>query len=199
MDELYKEYEDQEELEGVMSQEAYAQLMEWKQQYFDVYQTELYDIVFTYRALSFSEFEQIKETIPDNEEREEAVCRLAILDPQIEDWSEEIYGVVPQLLARQILESSCLTRESANEVRLYRAQQKAKVNETVEEQVACLIKEAFPEFSLEEILNWSIKKMCWYEARARWIMQNLKGVVFEENELEETIEQQKAMQAQQHR
>lgn len=199
MDELYEEYEDQEELEGVMSQEAYAQLMEWKQQYFDVYQAELYDIVFTYRALSFSEFEQIKETIPENEEREEAVCRLAILDPQIEDWSEEIYGVVPQLLARQILESSCLTQESANEVRLYRAQQKAKVNGTIEEQVACLIKEAFPEFSLEEILNWSIKKMCWYEARARWIMQNLKGVVFEENELEETIEQQKAMQAQQQR
>lgn len=183
-----------EEMEGVMSQEAYAQLMEWKKEYFDVYQAELYDIVFTYRALSFSEFEQIKDTIPENEEREEAVCRLSILDPQIEDWSEEIYGVVPQLLARQILQSSCLTSDTANDVKLYRAQQKTRVNNTIEEQVACLIKEAFPEFSLEEILNWSIKKMCWYEARARWIMENLKGVVFEENELEATIEEQKAMQ-----
>lgn len=191
--ESMENYEEYEEMEGLMNESAYAQIMEWKREFFDIYQVELYDIVFTFRALSYAEYEQIKETVPENEEREEAVCRLTVLDPKIEDWSEEIYGVVPQLLARQIMKSSSLTADSSTEVKLYRSEQKMKVKDSIEEQIACLIKEAFPEFRLEEILDWSIKKMCWYEARARWIMENLRGMSFEENELEETIEQQKAM------
>ena len=191
--ENFETYEEYEEMEGLMHEDAYAQIMAWKDEYFDIYQVELYGIVFTYRSLGYAEFQKIRETIPENEEREEAVCRLTILDPVIEDWSEEIHGVVPQLLARQILTSSCLTADSGGEVRLYRAEQKLQVKESIEEQVACLVKEAFPEFTLEEILSWPIKKMCWYEARARWIMQNLRGMEFEENELEETVEQQKMM------
>lgn len=187
--------EEEEYYEEEMEDEIdYELLLELKKKYFDIYQAEVHGIIFTYRSLGFSEFDEIRNTIPEEAEREEMVCRMAVLDPEVEDWSNEIYGMIPQMLAHQILKSSLLTMETAGEVKRYRLEQEMLINSSVEHQVALLIKEAFPEFKFEEILSWSIRKMCRYEAYAIYTLSRLRGMQMETgDELEKQIEQEKLM------
>jgi len=191
----YENYEDfNEEIEEEEFEEIdFELLQELKAKYFDIYQIELMGIVITFRSLSFKEFAELRDSYLEREEQEEEVCRMAVLDPIFDDWSEKMHGVIPQLLCRQIMFHSGLSPDSSEEIKRYRREQKMVVESSIEEQIACVIKEAFPTFELEQILSWSIKKMCWYEARALWLLKNMRGIEFEDtNELEELIEVQKA-------
>jgi len=189
MKELEYEMEEYEE-ESV----DYELLMELKKKYFDIYQTEIGGVVFTYRSIGFSEYDAIRTTIPENEEREEAVCRAAVLDPVIDDegWSEHMFGMIPQILALKILQDSLLTQNMSPEVKRYRLQQELMMESSVEHQLALLIKEVFPEYTFEEILSWSLRKMCRFEAYAKWTMKNLRGMEMEEGDpLERQLEIEK--------
>lgn len=193
----YDSYEELEDNELEINEEEidYALLRELKEKYFDVYQLELMGVIITFRSLSFKEFAELRDSFLEREEQEEEICRMAVLDPPLEDWDTELLGVVPQLLCKQIMFHSGLSPDSSDEIKRYRREQKMIMETSIEEQIACVIKEAFPTFELEEILGWSIKKMCWYEARALWLLKNMRGIEFEDsNELEELIEVQK-MQA----
>lgn len=196
--ENYEEWEqdiEEEEQEEEFQQVDYSLLRELKEKYFDIYQVELMGAIITFRALSFREFANIRDSHLEREEQEEEICKMTVLDPLFEDWNVEMHGVVPQLLCRQILYHSGLSPDSSDEIKQYRTEQKMIINNTIEEQIACVIKEAFPNFELEEILNWSIRKMCWYEARALWTLKTMRGIEFDDsNELEDLIEQEK-MQA----
>lgn len=196
MQEDYNEYE---ELEEDEQNPDYQLLMELKKKYFDIYQVEIGGVIFTYRSIGFSEYDAIRTTIPENEEREEAVCRAAVLDPVIdgEGWSEHMYGMIPQLLALRILQDSLLTQDMSAHVKRYRLEQELLMDGSVEHQLALLIKEVFPEYTFEEILSWSLRKMCRFEAYAKWTMKNLRGMEMEEGDpLEKQLEIEK-MQAEQ--
>lgn len=195
MEEMDYEYEY--EMEDDEESVDYGLLMELKKKYFDIYQTEIDGVIFTYRSIGFSEYDAIRTTIPENEEREEAVCRAAVLDPLIdgEGWSEHMYGVIPQMLAVKILQDSLLTQNTASEVKRYRLEQEVMMDSSVEHQLALLIKEVFPEYTFEEILSWSLRKMCRFEAYAKWTMKNLRGMQMEDGDpLEKQLEIEK-MQA----
>ena len=49
-----------------------------------------------------------------------------------------------------------------------------------QEQVTCIINEAFPQYDIEEIENWGIERTAKYLSRAEWKLQNLRGLTMNE-------------------
>lgn len=165
-------------------QPTHEQILTWKNEYFEIFHTEVQEQTFIYRPLSYLEYRYIIDQFEDNQEREELVCQLGVLWPEYDDtyWEEEMGGPIPFILAKEILENSYLTGEREADVKRYRLQEEMKVMESAQEQIACLIKEAFPNLSLEEIMGWGMRKAIWYEARARYVLTNLRGIQFRTEE-----------------
>lgn len=167
-------------------------LIEVKKEYFDVYQVDVEGVLFTFRGLGYGEYKDIVENTDDDMTREEIVCKRCVLDPVVADWSNMMHAMLPHILAHEIMKSSGLLPQSAQEMKDYRTEQELIMGNTIEEQLPCIIKAAFPELQFEEIRSWSLKKMCWYEARAKWILENIHGITFEGTpEIEKQLEQER--------
>lgn len=179
MTDYYEQYEEEltpEEIE----QNAELQLEEWRNQYTAVYLTEIEDVQIIWRGLSRAEFRKVVEAYEDEFERAEAVARLCVLDPQIEDWSNEIYAGVPEILARNILRESGFSEEDTK-IQSLMTQYDGEM-ETFDNQVSCIIKEAFPDISLEAIEDWPLERTMWYLSRAKWTLKTFRGVNMEKEE-----------------
>lgn len=159
--------------EGLTEQEL---LMRWKQQYTAIYQITLNEITFIYRELSEREFKMIEETIEDESEKEEMVCKMAVLEPLVMEWGDDIYAGYVTALRMKILESSSMTEATIQlfEKRLDNAI--AGMN-SFDKQLPCVIKEVFPEYEIEEILSWGRTRQIEYYAMAVWMLENLRGIV----------------------
>lgn len=48
----------------------------------------------------------------------------------------------------------------------------------LDNQITCVINEAFPQFDIEEIEQWDIEKTTKYMSRAEWKLHNLRGIPF---------------------
>lgn len=172
----YKEFEINEQLE----QEFKLQLEQWREQYHAIYISEINDIEFIWRGLSRAEYRKAIEWYDDDYERAEYVCRLCILDPEVIDWASEIPAGIPETLTQHILEESGFTETSRKVIEL-RNMYDAEMNK-FENQVSCMIREVYDEFTLDEIENWPIEKTMWYFSRAKWVLTTLRGVALEEEE-----------------
>jgi hypothetical protein len=54
---------------------------------------------------------------------------------------------------------------------------------TFDNQISCVIKEAFNDITLEEIDHWQFEKVLWYYARAKWTLENLRGIELKREEV----------------
>lgn len=178
----YNEFQDYEEelTEEEMQRQADLQLEAWRKQYNTVYMTEIEDVQIIWRGLSRAEFRKVVDAYEDEFERAEYVARLCVLDPQIDDWSNEIYAGVPEILAQNILRESGFSPEDTKIERLM-AEYDAEMR-TFDNQVSCIIKEAFQDISLEEIENWPLEKTMWYLSRAKWSLQTFRNITLEKEE-----------------
>lgn len=169
-----------------MQAPSHEEILAWKNEYFEIFHAEIQGESFIYRPLSYLEYRYIIDQFEDNQDREELVCQLTVLWPELPDeyWEEEAGGPIPFILAKQILDNSYLTGEREQDVKRYRLQEEMKVLESIQEQTACLIKEAFPNLTLEEIMGWGMRKALWYEARARFVLTNIRGIQFRTEEEE---------------
>ena len=52
----------------------------------------------------------------------------------------------------------------------------------IDNQIICVIHEAFPQYDIEEIEDWDVDKMTKYLTRAEWKLTNLRGLEFREPE-----------------
>ena len=50
----------------------------------------------------------------------------------------------------------------------------------LDNQITCLINEAFPNIDIEEIEKWDVDKTTKYLSRAEWKLHNLRGIPFKE-------------------
>ena len=159
------------------------QIEEWKDEYYGVvYVTEIGDISYIWRGLTKGEFQKANEYYSDEFERAEYVCRQCVLYPEIEDYSLEMYAGVPEVITADILRVSGFTMTSKEIDRvIFEKEQKMG---TFDNQMACIIKEAFHDISLEEIDNWQFEKVIWYYARAKWTLESLRGVKLEREEVD---------------
>lgn len=172
----YKEYEADEQLE----REFKLQLEQWREHYHAIYVSEINDIEFIWRGLSRAEYRKAMEWYDDDYERAEFVCRLCILEPQVDDWAVEIPAGIPETLTQHILEESGFS-EGSTKIKQLGLQFDAEMTK-FENQVSCIIREVYSEFTLDEIENWPIEKTMWYFSRAKWVLAQLRGVTLEEEE-----------------
>lgn len=166
--------------EEQIQEEIKRQLEEWKEIYTAVFVTQIEDFEIVWRGLSRSEYKKVMEYYEDEFERAEYVCRICVLEPVIEDWSQEIYAGVPETLAQNILHESGFSEDSSkmDSLMLYHDQEMRRFDN----QVSCIIKEAFQDISLEEIEDWPLEKTMWYYSRAKWTLQTFRGITLEKEE-----------------
>ena len=171
-------------------------ILQWKQMYGDLFQMQIHEQHFIFRALGREEYKQIIMMDLDLGEFQEALCFNAIIYPQEYDYSRGIAGIA-EVLSDSILDAAGLHEGQAKE--LLDGFREEMFN--YDYQVDALIHEAFPEFALEEISTWSVRRTMFYLSRAEWILRNLKGVNLmsadEEAEYQQMLEEQAAMQQQQ--
>lgn len=169
-----------------------SDVLQWKQEYGDVYQMEIQDQNFIFRPLGREEYKEIIIMDLDIGEFQEAICFQAVIHPEDYDYSNGVAGVA-EVLSDAILDASGLLVGQAKDLlEQYRAEMM-----NYDYQVDCLIHEAFPEFTLEEISTWPVRKTMYYLARAEWILQNLRGVQIvhiDEDMYEQMQEQQEPIE-----
>lgn len=146
------------------------QILEWKAQYGDIFQTQILDTHYIFRAIGREEYKQIILMNLPLGEYQEALCFNTVIYPESYNYSEGIAGIA-EVLTDFILDISGLHENQSLElITDYREEMNH-----YDYQVDCMIHEAFPEYSIEEISNWPVRKTMYYLSRAEWILTYLKG------------------------
>lgn len=156
------------------------QLLQWKEQYQVVFQSEINDIQYTWRELTRAEFKKSLEFFEDDYERAEYICNLCVLDPIGVDYSKCIAGI-PETLVKNILFESGFS-EDDSKIKHLQVTYAEEMNR-FENQISCIIAEIFPTIPLDEIENWSMEKTLWYFSRADWILKTLRHVQLKEEKV----------------
>ncbi|UYX56212.1 hypothetical protein M3Y14_33720 (plasmid) [Bacillus thuringiensis] len=168
-------------------------LIEWKQQFGDIYQLDILGQTYIFRALGREEYKEIVLLDLDLGEFQEVICSQVVIYPYDYDYSVGIAGIA-EILSDGILDVSGLHLKQAKEL----LDQYREEMLNYDYQVDCMIHEAFPEYPIEVIASWPVRKTMYYLSRAEWILQNLKGVRIES--IDETmindVQQQQASQGQ---
>lgn len=149
-------------------------LIEWKQQFGDIYQLDILEQTYIFRALGREEYKEIILMDLDLGEFQEIICSQVVIYPYEYDYSTGVAGIA-EILSDIILEVSGLHLNQAKE--LLDEYREEMLN--YDYQVDCMIHEAFPEYPIETIAAWPVRKTMYYLSRAEWILQNLKGVILE--------------------
>ncbi|MFE9081899.1 hypothetical protein [Bacillus mobilis] len=148
--------------------------IEWKQQFGDIYQLDILEQTYIFRALGREEYKEIILMDLDLGEFQEIICSQVVIYPYEYDYSTGVAGIA-EILSDVILEVSGLHLNQAKE--LLDEYREEMLN--YDYQVDCMIHEAFPEYPIETIAAWPVRKTMYYLSRAEWILQNLKGVILE--------------------
>lgn len=149
-------------------------LIEWKQQFGDIYQLDILEQTYIFRALGREEYKEIVLLDLDLGEFQEVICSQVVIYPYDYDYSVGIAGIA-EILSDGILDVSGLHLQQAKEL----LDQYREEMLNYDYQVDCMIHEAFPEYPIEVIASWPVRKTMYYLSRAEWILQNLKGVRIE--------------------
>lgn len=141
----------------------------------NVFMQQIDNQMFFYRSLGRSEYKKIlTDDRFDDMAKEELICQVCTLWPEGFDF-EECDAGVPTVLARAILKNSFLdTIEARRNVLDYYREEMFDLDN----QITCIINEAFPQFDIEEIESWGIEKTTKYLSRAEWKLHNLRGLQF---------------------
>ena len=137
---------------------------------------------FIYRVLGRKEFNRILTLELSEMEKEDEICSTCLLYPQDFDFDDCEAGI-PTLLCDTILQNSFLDGVEST-IRLINHFNEEL--ETIEHQMYCIISEAFPNYTLDEIESWNNIRFCKMFTRAQWKLSTLRGL--EMNDLTEYLE-----------
>lgn len=141
----------------------------------NVYTVKIDDFIFIYKPLCRKLYKKLAmaENI-SSLEKEELVCKECVLWPLDFDFDDCDAGL-PTKLAECILKNSYVDSLEDRQKIIYLYRQEMY---DVDNQVTCMIHEAFPEFTIEEIEDWDMQKTAEYCSRAEWILANLRGAQY---------------------
>lgn len=146
-------------------------ILQWKQQFGDIYQMEIQEQHFIFRPLGREEYKQVVMMDLELGEFQEMICLQAMIHPDDYDYSKGIAGIA-EVISDAVLDASGLHMGQAKQLLDdFRIEM-----ENYDYQVDCMIHEAFPEYTLDEISTWPVRKTMYYLSRSEWILQTLKGV-----------------------
>lgn len=110
------------------------------------------------------------------DDKKDKIVQTCILIPEDFDVDDCVAGI-PEILYEQIIKNSLLESDySVNgAINYFRTEMFDLQN-----QITCIINEAFPQFDIEEIENWDIEQTAKYLSRAEWKLQNFRNFQFNE-------------------
>lgn len=152
-------------------------IMKFKKRYRNVFVHQIDEQIFIYRALGRKEYKDILTDSRFNDfEKEELICDTCLLYPDKNeiDW-DTIDAGIPTELMKQVRKNSYLDDKKSrrNILDFYRAEM-----HDLDNQITCIINEAFPQIDIEEIEEWDVEKTMKYLTRAEWKLTNLRGLEF---------------------
>ncbi len=144
------------------------------QKYDAVFFSDIEDELFIYRPLGRKEFKDILSNQNlDDYEKQDAICKTVLLFPEDFDFDDCLAGI-PEQLYKDVLEKSCLDPESM----FYLLHMNREECEQLGSEMACIIAEAFPSYTIDEIEAWNNFKFMKIYAQAEWILKNIRGIEF---------------------
>lgn len=141
-------------------------------EYGTIYWNTLDDQVFIYRPLGRLEYKQLLNSEVSDIEKEDVICQACLLYPENFDFNDCLAGI-PTELSRLILKNSFLDSLESKQliVNYHRAEMQQFDN-----QITCIISEAFPNLDIEEIESWDMAKTAKYLSRAEWKLNILRQI-----------------------
>ena len=152
-----------------------ALIQEPFQKYNAVFFSEIDGQLYSYRPLGRKEYKDIltNENLNDWDKQDEIV-KTALVYPVDFDLDECPAGL-PEQLCNDIVEKSCLDPESM----VYLLHMNRQEAEQLGSEMACIIAEAFPSYTLDEIESWNNFKFIKTYTQAEWVLKNIRGVQFQ--------------------
>lgn len=152
--------------------------VKFKEKYNNVFIYQINDQCFLYRTIGRKEYKDILSNKESNNfDKEEYICKLCTLYPANFDFENCEEAGIPTELANKIIKNSMISEESRSIViEHYKAEMW-----DIDNQISCMIVEAFPYLELEDVENWDMDKTAKYLSRAQWILHNMRGVPYVDN------------------
>ena len=161
--------------------------LRFSDEYRNVFILQLENNVMIYRSIGRKAYKDIllHKELTDLQ-KEEVICRECLLypNPDTFDW-ENCDAGIPTQLRKAILKNSYL--ESIEDRELLKKYYRSEMYD-LDNQITCMINEAFPNIDIEEIENWDVEKTIKYFTRAEWKLHNLRGISFIDPEEEQKID-----------
>lgn len=157
---------------------------ELEQKYRNIFWTIFEGEAYIYKALGRRDFRRIVSNEELSiEDKKDEIIKACIVYPEDFDIDDCIAGLI-NVLYSKIMEVSYLNDEEskANVIEYYRQDMYSLDN-----QITCLINEAFPNFDIEEIENWDLERTAKYLSRAEYKLQNFRGFEFNEAYFQGTV------------
>jgi len=139
--------------------------------YIQTFEIQIAQETFVYRCINRAEYKSIFDRQLDMLDFQEAISALGLLSPVNYSFQDCPAGV-PETLCDEIMTASCLQPGKAKEVLEFYRQEML----IFDHQADCLIHEAFPEFDLQVISQWSVEQTLFYLSRAEYILTTFRGV-----------------------
>ena len=144
------------------------------QKYDAVFFSEIDGYFFAYRPLGRKEYKDIYNNVNLSDlDKQDAICNTVLIYPEEFDFDDCVAGV-PNKLYLDIIEKSCLDPESM----YYLLNMNREEAEQLGSEMACIIAEAFPSYTLDEIEAWNNFKFMKVYAQAEWVLVNIRGIEF---------------------
>lgn len=145
------------------------------QKYDAVFFSEIESQLFAYRPLGRKEYKDIlqNENLGDLD-KQDAIVKTSLIYPTNFDLDDCPAGI-PNKLCEDIVEKSCLDPESM----IYLLHMQRQEAEQLGSEMACVIAEAFPSYTMDEIESWNNFKFMKLYAQAEWVLKNIRGVQFQ--------------------
>lgn len=147
-------------------------LSKYSEEYDVVHHVQIYGEDYIYRILGRKEFKKILSMDNlDEMDKEDEICKTCVLWP--ENFSiDDVNAGIPPMLCKSILENSFLDDVSST---LRLLEYYTEEMDDLENQMICIISEAFPNYTLEEIESWNNLMFCKMFTRAEWKFNNLRN------------------------
>lgn len=141
------------------------QIIEFRNQYDEVYLTRIGDEDYIWRTLTKKEHREIAEFALNDYDAFERICQVAVLYPKT-NFATTGLAYLPEQLAPLILNESGYgeLRKEQYLLTVFRNQ----IENSFEEQAQIIINRAFPYIMFEEMENWTKEKLLKFVSRAEW-------------------------------
>ena len=157
-----------------------SELLErFKGSYKNIYIFQFENQVFIYHSVGRRDYKNLVfDKSLSEAEKEELLCSICTLFPPKYNFSDCEEAGLPTRLAEEIVKNSYLTSDDRSRVLAYYREEM----EDTDNQINGIILSAFPTLDLEEVENWDVATAAKYLSRAEWMLHNINGVPFKEQQ-----------------